>query len=103
VPWQFTDLEALGTTAERASREVLWVATSGRISGGAEAFAAWLRFAGQPYRALGTAMDWPVVRQLAAAVYRLVARNRQRMPGGSPACALPPPGFDPSKPGRKAL
>jgi len=23
-------------------------------------------------------------------VYRLVAANRQRMPGGTPACALPP-------------
>ncbi|MET1005682.1 MAG: DUF393 domain-containing protein [Propionibacteriaceae bacterium] len=103
VPWQFTDLEALGTTAERASREVLWVTPTGEIAGGAQAFAAWLRFAGLPHLVLGTVMDWPGVRQLAGAVYRLVARNRQRMPGGSPACALPPPGFDPSKPGSKTL
>jgi len=103
VPWQFTDLAALGTTVARAQQEVLWVTPDGTVSGGAEAFAAWLRFSGPPYAALGTAMSWPGVRRLAAAVYRLVARNRHRMPGGSPACALPPPGFDPAKPGSKPL
>ena len=48
-------------------------------------------------------MDLPFVRELAAAVYRLIAENRHRMPGGSPACALPPPGFDPAQPGTKTL
>ena len=42
VPWQFTDLAALGTTAERAQREALWVAIDGGIHGGAAAFAKWL-------------------------------------------------------------
>jgi predicted DCC family thiol-disulfide oxidoreductase YuxK len=92
VPWQRTDLAALGTTESRAQQEVLWVAEDGKISGGAEAFAAWLRFRGLPYAPLGVAMSWPGLRSLAAAVYRLVARNRQRLPGGTPACALPPPG-----------
>jgi predicted DCC family thiol-disulfide oxidoreductase YuxK len=32
----------------------------------------------------------PPVRWLAAGVYRLIANNRQRMPGGTAACALPP-------------
>ena len=48
-------------------------------------------------------LSLPVIRQLAAAVYRLIAGNRQRMPAGSPACALPPPGYDPSNPGTKTL
>jgi predicted DCC family thiol-disulfide oxidoreductase YuxK len=90
VPWQFTDLAALGTTQDRAEQEVLWVAPDGTVLGGAQAFAAWLRFAGRPHVVLGTVMTWPGVRQLAAAVYRLVAANRQRLPGGTPACALPP-------------
>jgi predicted DCC family thiol-disulfide oxidoreductase YuxK len=34
-------------------------------------------------------MDLPIVRKLAAAIYRVIANNRHRMPGGSPACALP--------------
>ena len=91
VPWQGTDLDALGTTADRAQREVLWVAPDGTVAGGAQAFASWLRFAGQPYATLGRVMAWPLVRQLAAVVYRLVANNRQRLPGGTPACALPTP------------
>ena len=95
APWQLTDLTALGTSAERARTEVLWVGPDGQIEGGAAAFAAWLRFRGGPYAWLGRAMGLPVVRSVAAGVYRLVARNRDRMPGGTPACALPPAGRTP--------
>jgi predicted DCC family thiol-disulfide oxidoreductase YuxK len=103
VPWQFTDLRALGTTSERTQREVLWVTPDGEIFGGAAAFAQWLRFRGGAYGVLGRVIDLPGVRVLATAVYRLIARNRHRMPGGSPACALPPPGFDPAQPGSKTV
>ena len=103
VPWQFTDLAALGTTAERAQREALWVSPDGTIYGGAAAFAEWLKFRGGAYGVAGHVIDLPVVGVLAAAVYRVIAKNRHRMPGGSPACALPPPGFDPAQPGSKAL
>jgi predicted DCC family thiol-disulfide oxidoreductase YuxK len=103
VPWQFSDLDALGTTRERAQTEVLWFAGDGQVYGGAEAFSRWLRFRGGGYGVLGTAMALPLIRNLAAVVYRLVARNRHRMPGGSPACALPPAGYDPSQPGSKTL
>ncbi len=103
VPWQFTDLAALGTTSERARSEVLWVTPDGTIYGGATAFSHWLRFAGRGYAVLGWALELPVIRTLAAAVYRLIARNRHRMPGGSPACALPPPGFDASRPGSRSI
>jgi predicted DCC family thiol-disulfide oxidoreductase YuxK len=103
VPWQFTDLAALGTTAQRAQREVLWVATDGTIHGGAAAFADWLKFRGGAYAIAGHLMSLPFVRLLAAAVYRVIAKNRHRMPGGTPACVLPPAGFDPAQPGTKTL
>lgn len=103
VAWQFLDLAVLGTSRQRAQQEALWVATDGTISGGAEAFGAWLRFRGGLYGLAGYAMSLPGIRQLAAAVYRLIAKNRHRMPGGSPACALPPAGYDPTEPGTKAL
>src|SRR5690606_2655812 len=90
VPWQFTDLTAAGTTPERAQREVLWLDLRGEITGGAAAVAAWLRYAGGPYRVLGTLLRLPVVAQVASAGYRLIAANRHRLPGASPACALPP-------------
>ena len=103
IAWQFTDLAALGTTAERTQREALWVSSDGTIYGGAAAFAEWLKFRGGAYGIVGRVIDLPVIRALAAAVYRMIAKNRHRMPGGSPACALPPPGFDPAQPGTKAL
>lgn len=90
IPWQYADLAALGTTEERARREVLWVTPDGTVEGGAAAFASWLRYRGAGFGVAGRAMDLPGVRVLAAAVYRLVARNRQRLPGGTPTCALPP-------------
>ncbi|GAA5050271.1 putative DCC family thiol-disulfide oxidoreductase YuxK [Thermocatellispora tengchongensis] len=89
IPWQAADLDALGVTRERAEHEVLWLA-GGRVLGGALAVAELLVDAGPPWRALGRVIRSRPVRPLAAAVYRLVARNRHRMPGGTPACALPP-------------
>ena len=103
VAWQFADLAALGISRQRAQQEALWIAADGTISGGAEAFAAWLRFRGGAYGFAGSGMSLPGVRRLAAAVYRLIAKNRHRMPGGSPACALPPAGYNPAQPGTKAL
>jgi predicted DCC family thiol-disulfide oxidoreductase YuxK len=87
-PWQFTDLAAYGTEAARATREVLWVAPDGRIHGGAQAFAQWLIHTGRGWRILGTTLRLPPLRWIAAGVYRLIANNRDRMPGGTPACAL---------------
>lgn len=103
VPWQFTDLAALGTSSERTQREALWVTPADEIFGGAAAFAQWLTFRGGPYGVLGWVMDRPGIRRLAAAVYRLVARNRHRLPGGTPACALPPPRSQIAKPGAEPL
>src|SRR5687768_12681031 len=80
VPWQVTDLAALGTTSERARGEALWVAADGTIHGGAAAFAEWLKFCGGVYRIVGHLMDLPGIRGLAAAVYRVIAKNRHRMP-----------------------
>ncbi|CNG00882.1 putative thiol-disulfide oxidoreductase DCC [Mycobacterium tuberculosis] len=90
VAFQFADLEALGTTAERARHEVLWVDRAGRVSGGAEAIGRMLTAAGGRWRVPGVAVRVPPVSWVAHAVYRLVANNRQRMPGGTAACMLPP-------------
>ncbi|WP_343238342.1 DUF393 domain-containing protein [Streptomyces sp. SID13031] len=89
-PWQFTDLPAYGTTAERAQYEVLWVDQAGTIHGGAQAFARWLIHSGSLWRPLGVMITLPPIRWVAAGVYRLIANNREKMPGGTPACALPP-------------
>ena len=87
VPWQDTDLEALGTDAARARREVLWAPPEGDVLGGAQAVAGWLRHSGQPWTTAGRVMDWPGVRVIASRAYRLVADHRDKLPGGTPACS----------------
>ena len=89
VPWQGADLAAVGTTAERARREALWVPRTGEVVGGARAVAAALREAGSGWALLGRLLQLPPLSLLADAVYRVVAANRMRLPGET-ACALPP-------------
>lgn len=89
VAWQFADLGALGTTRERAEYELLWVHRDGGADGGAQAVASLLRHAGGIWAALGWIARIPPFRWLAHGAYRLVANNRGRLPGGTPACSLP--------------
>ncbi|MCO5975007.1 thiol-disulfide oxidoreductase DCC family protein [Actinoallomurus soli] len=88
VPFQHADLPALGTTAERAAYEVLWI-EDGRVYGGAQAVARLLTDAGGFWRPLGLLTRVPPFRWAAHGVYRLIANNRHRLPGGTPVCALP--------------
>ncbi|GCD45062.1 thiol-disulfide oxidoreductase DCC family protein [Streptomyces paromomycinus] len=87
--WQFTDPEALGVTQERAEHEVLWITPAGTVHGGAQAVAKLLMSARGPWSVPGALLTLPPFRQAAHAVYRLVADNRHRMPGGTAACSLP--------------
>jgi predicted DCC family thiol-disulfide oxidoreductase YuxK len=88
-PYQNTDLHALGITERRADHEVLWVSPDRRVFGGAQAVAKLLIDAGGPWRPLGLAMRVPPIRWIAHGVYHLVSVNRHRLPGGTPACAIP--------------
>lgn len=93
VPYQFLDLGSFGLTEERTRHEMIWVAAGEvpvRLPGGEEAFAAWLQYAGTPYAFLGRLIASRPVRPVAHRIYGLVAANRQRLPGGTPACAMPP-------------
>ncbi len=89
VPWQWADLGALGVTQAQAEHAVQLVEASGRRSSGALAIARLLVQARGPWAGLGALMMVPPASWLAAAVYRLIAINRDRMPGGTAACALP--------------
>ncbi|WP_436770656.1 thiol-disulfide oxidoreductase DCC family protein [Yinghuangia sp. YIM S09857] len=88
--WQFADLGELGVTEERAMHEVLWVTPTGDVYGGAEAVAKMLAHRRGVWTLPGAVMQIPPVNLLAAKAYRLIADNRYKLPGGTPACALPP-------------
>jgi predicted DCC family thiol-disulfide oxidoreductase YuxK len=94
-PWQTLDLATFGLSRAEVDGAVQWVAADGTRLAGARAFAALLR--DQPVatlRLLGRLCDARPVRPMAAAVYRIIAANRHRLPGGTPACAVRPPGPD---------
>jgi predicted DCC family thiol-disulfide oxidoreductase YuxK len=88
TPWQRTDLASLGIDRTQAEAAVLWVARTGDVSAGPDAVAALLREAGGWWRPVGAALATKPARWAAWPVYRWVARNRHRFPGGTPACAV---------------
>jgi predicted DCC family thiol-disulfide oxidoreductase YuxK len=98
LPWQHVDLDRYGVPQADAVDAVQWVGSDGRRFGGAQAFAAVLCATGGSWWPVGAALRLPVARQLAAVGYRLIAANRHRLPGGTPACALPPSARDNDEP-----
>jgi predicted DCC family thiol-disulfide oxidoreductase YuxK len=88
VPWQFADLAGLGVSEEQASAAVQWVQADGGVRSGHEAVAAMLATAGPAWRCAGRFLLLSGVSPLAAKAYQLVAANRHRLPGSTPACRL---------------
>jgi predicted DCC family thiol-disulfide oxidoreductase YuxK len=86
IAWQSTDLVELGLTEEQAAAAVQWVSPDGAVRAGHEAIAATLQSAGGIWKIVGRVILLPGVSWLAARCYRLVAANRHRLPGGTPAC-----------------
>lgn len=89
-PWQLVDLAALGVTEAETAHSVQWVEPSGRVSSGAAAVARLLVSNGGAWALIGRPMLVPPVSWVAEVAYRLVATFRGRIPGATPACALPP-------------
>ncbi|WP_433531180.1 thiol-disulfide oxidoreductase DCC family protein [Micromonospora sp. CA-263727] len=90
VPWQFADLDRLGLTEAECEEAVQWVGLDGSRAAGPDAVAALLiSSSGVGWRLAGVGLRLAPVRALAWPVYRWVARNRHRLPGGTAACALP--------------
>ncbi|QCB95501.1 DUF393 domain-containing protein [Cellulomonas shaoxiangyii] len=86
------DHAAFGLAPGRTDREMVLLAPGARPAGGALAAAGLLRRAtgrgAAAWRGAGAVLGAPPVRWLAAGVYRVVARHRHRMPGGTVACRL---------------
>ena len=89
VPYQFADLAALGLTVEQCEQAVQWVGPDGTVAAGPDAIAKLLGSSNAAWRAAGALLRPPPVRAVAWPAYRWVARNRDRMPGGTAACAVP--------------
>ena len=89
VAWQAVpDLGRYGLTVDDVTSAAYWVDRSGKAHRGHRAAARTLLAIGGAWRLLGALLLVPPISWLAAGLYELIARNRHRMPGGSPACKV---------------
>ena len=89
TPWQWIDLDAYGLSQEDVN-DYAWVITPTHHYGGHSAFSALLRMQRSfVLRLAGHLLATPPFSWAAALGYRWIAANRHRLPGGTPACALP--------------
>ena len=88
VPAQAADLVALGLTADQCAEAVQYVALDRRVHSAEDAVIAVLLAAGRGWWVLGALLRVPGVHWTAGVVYRWVARNRHRLPGGTDQCTM---------------
>lgn len=74
------DLAALGLTREDVRTASYWVDEDGVAHRGHSSIAHALQHADGPWRLVGVALELPLIRVVAAAAYRVIARNRHRLP-----------------------
>lgn len=88
-PWQSIDLDRLGLTSQQCLRAVQWVGDDGEIASAERAVIAAMRSSGGGWAQLARVINLPGPRHACGLVYRLIAKYRYRLPGGTPACKLP--------------
>ena len=89
VGWQsIPDLAALGLTRHDVETSVWWIGVDGRPRGENRAVAACLGAMRRWWSPLAALLALPPLGWVAAPAYRLIARNRHRMPGATAACRL---------------
>lgn len=87
--WQRSKIVGqVGLTPQECQRAVQFVDETGRVFAGAAAANQTLRRLGGVWRAISIAYTIPGLRQLEDALYAWVARNRYRLPGGTPECQI---------------
>lgn len=89
-PWNPDDEQRYGITPTEADLEIHWVGASGGVLGGADAVLAYARTGGGGWLWLARLLSLPGAVQLTRAGYRLIARNRHRLPGSTAACQVQP-------------
>jgi predicted DCC family thiol-disulfide oxidoreductase YuxK len=90
VPWQWADTLDYGLTPAQTAERV-WLIIGNEKFSGHLAFAHLLFNQRNPIvRAVGWALTVPPFCWLGSIGYALIARFRHLLPGGTPACKMPP-------------
>jgi predicted DCC family thiol-disulfide oxidoreductase YuxK len=89
VSWQsIDDLSKYLLTQEDVQQRVYFIHENGQALGGAAALSEVGLHMKMPWRLLARLARIPGLNFIAERIYRVVARNRHRLPGGTAACAI---------------
>lgn len=89
IAFQHADLHSLGLTAAECEAAVQWVEPSGRTTAAHIAIGDLLKASGRRWWPLAFLAQTPPFSWAAFAIYKWIAKNRHRLPGGTPACSMP--------------
>ena len=89
APFQLLALDHYGLTTEQCQSALHYVDAHGKPHAANHAVGRLLIDSRSPWVVIGRIIELPVARSLAALAYRLIARNRHRLPGATEQCALP--------------
>ena len=87
--WQSLDLDSFGLSQAECEEAVQWIGPAGERASAHVAVARTLVHGGKGRAVLGRILLAPGIKVVAGLVYRWIARNRHRMPGGTAQCNLP--------------
>jgi predicted DCC family thiol-disulfide oxidoreductase YuxK len=87
-PWQFIDVTNFGLTQAQTASRVYFVVDGKNYAGHAALAKVLLIQRNWLFKVFGGLMMTPPFSWLASLGYRLVAKFRHRLPGGTPACKL---------------
>jgi predicted DCC family thiol-disulfide oxidoreductase YuxK len=88
-PYQWANLADLGLTEKEAAAKVQLI-SGGKIFSGHHCMAKLLLIQPNTFlKLVGAVMVMPGVEPISARVYRWIAANREKLPGGTPACKMP--------------
>ena len=88
-PYQWANLDEYGLSKAEAAAKVQLV-SGNKVFAGHHCMAKLLLIQKNPLlKLIGAVMVLPGVDRISAKVYDWVAANRQRFPGGTPACKMP--------------
>lgn len=85
-PYQFLDLNKYGLTEELTSKAVYYLNPKTFVAN--RAIAQFLIDSKTPWAIAGHALNLPVISSIAERVYYWIAKNRHRLPGGTPECSM---------------
>jgi predicted DCC family thiol-disulfide oxidoreductase YuxK len=90
-PWQWLELDDFGLTRHDVTHYVWYLVGESRFRGHAAVAAVLRSQRSIGWRFLGNLIVTPPFSWAAALGYAFIARFRHRLPGGTPACAMPRP------------